>query len=51
MVGPLELDCDVLLIPDRDQRLVLHTAAPGTRSHEALQLLKVVGVQDLTARH
>jgi hypothetical protein len=39
----------VLVIPDADQRLVLYTATPGTRSHEALRLLKVIGTQDLTA--
>jgi hypothetical protein len=27
---------------------VLYTAAPGTPSHEALRLLKVVGTQELT---
>lgn len=47
VVGPMELDCDVLLIPQRDQRLVMYTAAPGTPSHEALGLLRVVGVQNL----
>jgi hypothetical protein len=49
VVGVMELDCESLLIPDRDQRLVLYTAAPGTPSHQALQLLKVVGLQDLRA--
>ncbi|HEU5110723.1 MAG TPA: transcriptional regulator, partial [Micromonosporaceae bacterium] len=49
VVGPIELFSEVLLIPDADQRLVLYTATPGTRSHEALRLLKVVGTQDLTA--
>ena len=48
VVGPLELHCDVLLVPDRDQRVVLYTAAPGTPSHEALKLLKVVGRQNLS---
>lgn len=47
VVGELELDCETLFIPDRDQRIVLYTAAPGTPSHQALQLLKVVGLQDL----
>ncbi|TDC47492.1 XRE family transcriptional regulator [Jiangella ureilytica] len=49
VVGAMDLDCESLLIPDRDQRLVLYTAAPGTPSHQALQLLKVVGLQDLRA--
>ncbi|MBA9004346.1 helix-turn-helix transcriptional regulator [Thermomonospora cellulosilytica] len=49
VVGPIELHCDVLLVPDRDQRVVLYTAAPGTPAYEALRLLRVVGTQDLTA--
>ncbi len=36
-------------VPDRDQRVVLYTAAPGTPAYEALRLLRVVGTQDLTA--
>lgn len=48
VVGPIDLDIETLLIPERDQRLVLYTAAPGTPSHEALRLLRVVGTQDLT---
>jgi transcriptional regulator with XRE-family HTH domain len=48
MVGEIELHCDVLLVPDRDQKVVLYTAAPGTPSYEALKLLRVVGVQDMS---
>jgi transcriptional regulator with XRE-family HTH domain len=50
VVGPLELDCEVLLSPEHDQRLVVHTARPGSESHERLALLRVVGLQDLTRR-
>ncbi|QXJ20860.1 helix-turn-helix domain-containing protein [Actinomadura graeca] len=50
VVGPLELHCDVLYVPERDQRVVLYTAVPGTPSHEALKLLRVVGTQDLSPR-
>jgi MmyB-like transcription regulator ligand binding domain len=49
MVGLLELDCEVLLAPDHDQRLILHTAPPGTETAEKLELLRVVGLQRLTA--
>ncbi|HEV2783113.1 MAG TPA: helix-turn-helix transcriptional regulator [Actinophytocola sp.] len=49
VVGPIDLQSQMLLIPDRDQRVVLYTAVPGTSSHEALQLLKVIGTQDLTS--
>ena len=47
-VGRVDLICEFMLIPDRDQRVVLYTAEPGTPSYEALQLLKVIGTQDLT---
>ncbi|MFD4526692.1 helix-turn-helix transcriptional regulator [Streptomyces sp. NPDC058470] len=47
-VGLLELGCEVLLNPAHDQLLIVHTARPGTESHERLQLLRVVGLQDLT---
>jgi transcriptional regulator with XRE-family HTH domain len=44
-IGELVLDCEVLDIPDRGQRLVIYTAAPGSRAVEALRLLAVVGTQ------
>lgn len=48
VVGLLELDIETLLIAERDQRLVLYTAAPGTTSHDALRLLRVIGTQNMT---
>lgn len=39
VVGPLEMHCDTLVVPDRDQLMVLFTAEPGTASHHALTLL------------
>lgn len=36
LVGWLDLDCEALHDPHRDQWIVLYTAAPGTPSHEAL---------------
>ncbi|MEU2334571.1 helix-turn-helix transcriptional regulator [Streptomyces sp. NPDC006654] len=50
-VGLLELDCEVLLNADTHQQLVIHTARPGTESHERLQLLRVLGLQDMTPSH
>jgi transcriptional regulator with XRE-family HTH domain len=47
VVGELELLCEMLVIPDRDQRVLLYTAEPGSHSHQALQLLKVIGTQDM----
>lgn len=48
-VGELTVDCDALLLTDRDQHLVLYTARPGSRDAQALALLDVVGTQDLGA--
>ncbi|MEV5711906.1 helix-turn-helix transcriptional regulator [Actinoallomurus sp. NPDC052274] len=48
LVGWLDLDCEALHDPHRDQWTIFYTAAPGSPSHEALELLKVVGTQDLT---
>ncbi|MET7637425.1 helix-turn-helix transcriptional regulator [Streptomyces sp. NPDC005438] len=45
LVGPVSVDCDVLDITDRDQRVVIYTAAPGSPSEEALRLLSVAGPQ------
>ncbi|SNT17411.1 Helix-turn-helix domain-containing protein [Actinomadura meyerae] len=50
VVGELEMHCDVLYVPERDQRVVLYTTTPGTPSHEAMKLLRVVGTQDLSVR-
>ena len=48
VMGRLELDCEVLLSPEHDQRLIVYTARPGSESYERLELLRVVGLQDLT---
>ncbi|KUM86875.1 MULTISPECIES: helix-turn-helix transcriptional regulator [Streptomyces] len=47
VVGAVVVNCDVLDIADRDQRVVIYTAAPGSPSEEALRLLSVVGTQRL----
>ncbi len=47
VVGPLTVQCEMLLIPDCDQRVLLYSTEPGSHSHEALQLLKVIGTQDM----
>lgn len=44
-VGPIVLDCDVLEVPDDDQRLIVYSAAPGTEDADKLDLLRVVGLQ------
>ncbi|MEW1656718.1 MULTISPECIES: helix-turn-helix transcriptional regulator [unclassified Streptomyces] len=47
MVGPVTVNCDTLDITDRDQRVVIYTATPGSPSEEALRLLSVVGTQSM----
>ena len=42
-VGAVTVDCDVLLLPDRDQHVVLYTAPPGSSDAHALALLGVLG--------
>lgn len=37
----------MLFTPEHDQRLILHTAPPGTETAEKLELLRVVGLQRL----
>ncbi len=48
LVGLLELDCEVLLSHEHHHMLIVHTARPGTDAYERLQLLRVVGLQDMT---
>ncbi|MGE5135823.1 MAG: hypothetical protein ACM32E_23310 [Gemmatimonadota bacterium] len=50
MAGWLELDCEALHDPHRDQWIIFYTAPPGSPSGEALRLLEVIGTQDLAAR-
>lgn len=45
LVGTVTVRCDVLDITDLDQRVVIYTAAPGSRDEEALRLLSVIGTQ------
>lgn len=47
-VGLLELNCQILLDPDRSHTLLVHTAVPGSESYEKLQLLAVVGSSPTT---
>ncbi|MEU4893579.1 helix-turn-helix transcriptional regulator [Streptomyces sp. NPDC044780] len=45
LVGSITVNCDSLDIADRDQRVVIYTADPGSPSEEALKLLSVIGTQ------
>ncbi|MBM7517198.1 helix-turn-helix transcriptional regulator [Nocardioides nitrophenolicus] len=48
-LGTLELQCQTLLDPEQSHLLFVYTAVPGSESHEKLQLLSVIGDQDITA--
>lgn len=49
-VGDITLDCDVLLVPGADLRVVTYTAAAGSPDAGALDLLRVTGGHPATAR-
>lgn len=44
-VGLLELACQALVDPDEGHSLLVYTAAPGSESHEKLQLLPAVSLR------
>ena len=46
-VGILTLDCDVLMAPGSDLRIVAYTAAPGSDACDRLGGLNVIGAQDM----
>jgi hypothetical protein len=48
VVGELELDCESWW-PSSLSGVIIHSAQPGSPSCQALQLLKVVGTQDMVA--
>jgi transcriptional regulator with XRE-family HTH domain len=49
LLGPLELDSELLLTPTEDQRLVVFTPPPGSDTAEQLDLLRVVGLDRFEA--
>jgi len=42
VVGPIHIECQVLLIPDRDQRLIVYTTEPESPSWHAMRKLREV---------
>jgi hypothetical protein len=50
VVGPVTVHCDSLEIADRDQRVVIYTAEPGSSAEQALRRLAVLGVTASTCR-
>ncbi|MDP9842916.1 helix-turn-helix transcriptional regulator [Streptosporangium lutulentum] len=49
VVGEITVDCDSLMLTDRDQRLVLYSAPAGSPGAEALALLNVLGTEYVKA--
>lgn len=45
VIGPITLDCETLLTPTGDQRLLLFTPPPGSAATGHLELLRVVGTE------
>lgn len=48
-LGVIELECDVLHVQSDDQYLIVYSAQPGSSAAQALDLLRVVGLQELGA--
>ena len=48
-VGLVTVDCDSVVIPDRDQHLVLYSAPVDSSAAQALALLAVLGAQHVGA--
>jgi transcriptional regulator with XRE-family HTH domain len=48
-VGPITLNCDVLTVTGADLRVVVYTADPAAPDAQKLELLRVLGVQRLSA--
>jgi transcriptional regulator with XRE-family HTH domain len=48
-VGPVTVDCDVLRVQGSDLRLIVYSAAPGSPDARTLELLRVVGLQELSS--
>lgn len=48
-VGRVTLDCDVLTVHGTDLRLVVYSAPPGSPDAAALELVGVVGLQELSS--
>lgn len=48
-VGVMDMQCQFLIDPEQGQTLLVLTATPGTPSYERLQLLSVIGTQEIAA--
>lgn len=50
LVGPLDFDCQVLHIPDSDQRMIVYVAEPGTPTHGTFQRLSELARDEAASR-
>lgn len=48
-LGPIELQCQILFTEDQGQALLVFTATPGSEGHSKLEMLAVIGTQDLAS--
>ncbi|WP_282947296.1 helix-turn-helix transcriptional regulator [Cellulomonas endometrii] len=48
-VGDITVDCDVLVAPGTDLRIVVYTAAPGSEDAHRLELARTAGLQTFAA--
>lgn len=48
VVGTITLDCDVVSITDGGLRMIVFTVAPESLAAASLDLVRVVGLQELT---
>ncbi len=46
-LGPIHLQCQILYTQDHGQALLVFTADPGSEDHSKLQMLSVIGTQQL----
>jgi transcriptional regulator with XRE-family HTH domain len=44
-IGEITLDCEMLHLPEAGQKVIVHSAAPGSSAAQALELLRVLGTQ------
>lgn len=47
-LGRIELNCDALVVPETDQKIVIYSAEPGSPGAQALDLLRVIGIQRMS---
>ncbi|RPF38458.1 helix-turn-helix transcriptional regulator [Streptomyces sp. TLI_185] len=49
-VGVLTLDCDLLRVEENDLHILVYSAEPGTEAAEKLDLISVIGTQNLAGK-